>query len=55
MEMGKNGRFKFGQGSACGAHSEPYRQSAGLRRNTNCIPICPSRQKYDPTITLNVQ
>jgi choline dehydrogenase-like flavoprotein len=36
-----------------GRNSEAYQERPACQGNTNCIPICPIRAKYDPSVTLN--
>ncbi|HBF29479.1 GMC family oxidoreductase [Rhizobium sp.] len=36
-----------------GRNSRPYQDRPACGGNTNCIPICPIRAKYDPSVTLN--
>jgi glucose dehydrogenase len=37
-----------------GRNSQPYQDRPVCQGNTNCIPICPIRAKYDPSVTLNL-
>ena len=40
-------------GTPAGRNSQPYQARPVCAGNTNCIPICPIRAKYDPSVTLN--
>ncbi|MES3021482.1 MAG: GMC family oxidoreductase [Pseudomonadota bacterium] len=40
-------------GTPAGRNSQPYQSRPVCAGNTNCIPICPIRAKYDPSVTLN--
>lgn len=40
-------------GTPAGRNSQPYQNRPVCAGNTNCIPICPIRAKYDPSVTLN--